>query len=154
MNHGTGRGARERARGGWLDGAADQPPGVASLLDNPDLALDGETGHGRHSPSNMRRAATFVIAPLLVVATGALLLVSRRARQDHAPPSQAAPARYSGSARCRDCHEKFWRVLAHHANLLRAPCCDLPTRTGEVYARPDFRGFDVLSTTSIVGVED
>jgi tetratricopeptide (TPR) repeat protein len=64
----------------------------------------------------MRRAATFVIAPLLVVATGALLLVSRRARQDHAPPSQAAPARYSGSARCRDCHEKFYRLwsTSHH----------------------------------------
>jgi tetratricopeptide (TPR) repeat protein len=64
----------------------------------------------------MRRAAAFMIAPLLVMATGALLLVSRRARQDHPPPSQAAPARYSGSARCRDCHEKFYRLwsTSHH----------------------------------------
>jgi hypothetical protein len=34
------------------------------------------------------------------------------------------------------------------------PIAISPTRTGEVYAHPDFRGLDVLSTTSIVGVEE
>jgi tetratricopeptide (TPR) repeat protein len=64
----------------------------------------------------MRRAATFVIASVLVFGAGALFLVSRRARQDRASPSRTATARYSGSVRCRDCHEKFYRLwsTSHH----------------------------------------
>jgi len=65
----------------------------------------------------MRRAARLVIAPLLVVATGALLLVSRRAREDRKlAPSGLDEAPYSGSARCQDCHENFYRLwsTSHH----------------------------------------
>ena len=63
----------------------------------------------------MRRAGTFVIAGLLVVATGAL--VSLRARREHKPaPTPPVAARYSGSARCRDCHVEFYRLwsTSHH----------------------------------------
>ena len=62
---------------------------------------------------DMRRVAMFGIAGLLVAATGALLLLSRRARQDPTPPARSP---YSGSVQCRDCHEEFYRLWSssHH----------------------------------------
>ena len=66
----------------------------------------------------MRRAGKFGIAGLLVVSTGAILLGFRQARQEYkpVPMSQALTTRYSGSARCRDCHEEFYRLwsTSHH----------------------------------------
>ncbi len=66
----------------------------------------------------MRRGWTYVIAGLLVVVAAALLLMFLHTRQQRSPaaPSQAATARYAGSARCRDCHEEFYRLwsTSHH----------------------------------------
>jgi tetratricopeptide (TPR) repeat protein len=55
------------------------------------------------------------IAGLLVIATGALVLASRRARQERTGPSRAAVG-YSGSLTCRSCHERFYRLwsTSHH----------------------------------------
>jgi tetratricopeptide (TPR) repeat protein len=62
----------------------------------------------------MRRAATFVSAGLLVVAAGILLF--RRFWQAHESASPSRESGYSGSAPCRDCHEKFYRLWSssHH----------------------------------------
>jgi tetratricopeptide (TPR) repeat protein len=68
----------------------------------------------------MRRAATIAGVGLLIVAAGVLVLRSRGARQHQPGPSPVASpvasTPYSGSARCRDCHEAFYRVWSrsHH----------------------------------------
>jgi tetratricopeptide (TPR) repeat protein len=58
---------------------------------------------------HMRRTATFVSVGLLVVAAGALGLRSGLGRRPHALPQRVGAA-YSGSGRCRDCHEPFYRL--------------------------------------------
>jgi hypothetical protein len=58
----------------------------------------------------MPRAATFVGVGLLVVAIGAALLLTRHSRQSPVPPPRAIAAGYSGSASCRDCHQRFYRL--------------------------------------------
>jgi len=64
----------------------------------------------------MRRAGPFVVAGVLVALTVAVFQMSRRSWERHTRASQAAAARYAGSARCRDCHEPFFRLwsTSHH----------------------------------------
>src|SRR6188472_509632 len=53
---------------------------------------------------------------LLIVAVGAVALRRREA------PHEAAPSPYSGSARCRDCHQDFYRRWSgsHHGLAMQA----------------------------------
>ena len=113
----------------------------------------------------MRRVARFGILGLLVVATGVLLLASGRAPQDHAPPSPAGAARYSGSARCRDCHEAFYHLwsTSHHGlamqpflaalarEQLTPPKQDLVVRDHRY--RADIEAGQVRETTATTAVD-
>src|SRR6185503_8156988 len=56
----------------------------------------------------LRRAVTIVSTALLLVGAGAIVLFSRGQRHD-GPAATAVRSAFSGSARCRDCHEEFYR---------------------------------------------
>src|SRR5436190_1713662 len=75
-----------------------------------------EAHRRRRWTGRARRAATIASAGLLVLAAAAVGVVLRGARQRQAVASRTVAVRPSGSARCRDCHQDFYRSWApsHH----------------------------------------